>query len=270
MRHWREENKALPAKNLALGTGNAATKANRYMEHHYPETRFGGFTRIDGTIAFFTRVNALLHPDFTVLDVGCGRGEYAEDANVYRRNLRILKGKVQRVIGIDVEQTGQENPCIDEFRLIEGERWPVEDKIADMIVCDSVVEHLPNPDAFFEECRRALKLGGSLCLRTPNTRSYFGLVSRLIPNRLHTTALSQVKDRRKEEDVFPTLYRCNTRGRLRRALERHGFKACVYGYEAEPTYLSFNGLAYWLGTLHAKLAPQVFQLVLFGFARKVR
>ena len=75
---------------------------------------------------------------------------------------------------------------------------------------------------------------------------------------------------RKAEDVFPTLYRCNTPGRLRRTLKRHGFDACVCGHEAEPAYLSFNRIAYWLGTLHAKLAPQSIQLILFGFARKLK
>lgn len=242
--------------------------ANIYIERYYPECRFGGFTRIDGTIAFFIRVNALLQRDFTVVDVGCGRGEYIEDTNPYRKNLRILKGKVMRVIGIDIDEAGSENPCIDEFRRIEGEGWPLDDQAADMIVCDNVVEHLPDPDAFFEECRRVLKPGGIVCIRTPNVRSYFGLLSYLIPSRKHSAVLEKVQDERKGEDVFPTLYRCNTRGRMRRTLERHGFNAYVYGHEAEPSYLSFNRLAYWLGTLHAKLAPQNIQLTLFGFARK--
>src|SRR5262249_40689121 len=72
-------------------------------ERFYPETRFGGFTGVDGTVAFFSRVNSLLEPSFVVLDVGCGRGEYRDDPVPLRRNLRILKGKVERVVGIDVD-----------------------------------------------------------------------------------------------------------------------------------------------------------------------
>ncbi len=237
-----------------------------YVERFYPESRFGGFTRIDGTIAFFTRVNALLQPGYTIVDAGCGRGEYARDSNDYRRNLRILRGKVARVIGIDVGDAGRDNPCIDEFRLIEGTRWPLDDGCADLIVTDSVVEHVPDPDAFLEECRRVLKPGGVVCIRTPNRRSYFGLASRLVPNRLHGKVLGRVQDA--EKDSFPTLYRCNTRGALQRALERHGFEGCVYGWEAEPAYLSFSRAAYWMGTVHAKVAPQSVQPLLFGFARK--
>jgi hypothetical protein len=69
-------------------------------EFFYPETRFGGFTDVDGTIAFFNRVNSLLDVSFVVLDVGCGRGEYNEDSVAIRKNLRILKAKVAKLLGL--------------------------------------------------------------------------------------------------------------------------------------------------------------------------
>lgn len=43
-------------------------------ERFYPETTYGGFSYVDGTIAFFSRVNALLKPESVVVDFGCGRG----------------------------------------------------------------------------------------------------------------------------------------------------------------------------------------------------
>lgn len=92
-----------------------------YQELFYPQTRFGGFTDIDRTIAFFNRINSLLDQSFTVLDVGCGRGEYANDPISLRRNLRIIKGKVSKVIGIDVDYNAQGNPFLDEFHLIQGD-----------------------------------------------------------------------------------------------------------------------------------------------------
>jgi len=30
------------------------------IDKHYPESRFGGFSDIDGTVTFYSRVNALL------------------------------------------------------------------------------------------------------------------------------------------------------------------------------------------------------------------
>jgi hypothetical protein len=87
-----------------------------FLTQSYPESHFGGFSDIDGTVVFYTRVNALLQPSFTVVDFGCGRGEHAEDPIPFRRNLRSLKGKVSRVIGIDVDDAGLLNPTVDEFR----------------------------------------------------------------------------------------------------------------------------------------------------------
>src|SRR5262245_37494020 len=173
----------------------------------YPESRFGGFTDIDGTVAFYNRINALIEPRFVVLDVGCGRGAYGEDRVALRRNLRILKGKAAKVIGIDVDAAGASNPFLDEFRRLEGARWPLDDRSVDLIVCDSVLEHIPDPEAFFSEISRIIRPGGYLCLRTPNSLSYVAVVSKVIPNRYHSKVLTKVQDSRKEEDVFPTYYR---------------------------------------------------------------
>jgi ubiquinone/menaquinone biosynthesis C-methylase UbiE len=123
-------------------------------EFWYPEARYGGFSDIDGTITFFSRVNSLLAPTATVLDIGCGRGSYAHDKSEYRRQLRILKGKAAQVIGIDVDPVGSENPFLNEFRLINGETWPVEDSSIDTAVCDNVLEHIDKPTSFFNEVRR--------------------------------------------------------------------------------------------------------------------
>lgn len=42
-----------------------------FMHIYYPESKFGEFTDIDGTIVFYTRVNALAQPSSVVLDLGC-------------------------------------------------------------------------------------------------------------------------------------------------------------------------------------------------------
>lgn len=237
------------------------------MSYFYPERRFGGFTDIDGSVVFFTRVNALLDPSFVVLDVGCGRGAYGEDPVKLRRDLRIIRGKVARVLGIDVDEAAACNPYIDEFRAIRGPTWPVENDSVDFIVCDNVVEHLDDPGQFFGEIRRVLKDGGLLCVRTPNRWGYVALAASLIPNRYHAAVLSVTQRGRKEEDVFPTRYRCNSVRALRTMLACHGFQAVVYGYEAEPGYLAFSRIAYALGVLHQRFAPRCMKLTIFAFGR---
>lgn len=238
------------------------------IDSFYPESKFGGFSRIDGTVAFYTRVQALVGVDSVVVDFGCGRGAYGDDPISFRRDLRVLRGKVRRVIGLDASQSGAENPFIDEFRCLEGTRWPIEDEHAHLIVCDNVLEHLPDPGVFFSEARRVLCTGGNLCIRTPNLWNYIALLSKIIPNRSHAQVLAKAKPGLPEEDIFPTLYRCNTIPAVRRALARLGFEGVVYGYEAEPSYLSFSKAAYALGVLHQRLAPGVFKAAIFAFGRK--
>ena len=61
---------------------------------------------MDSTIQFYERINALLQPDFVVLDFGAGRGaSHSEDRVRYRRELRNLRGKVREVIGADIDST---------------------------------------------------------------------------------------------------------------------------------------------------------------------
>ncbi len=240
-----------------------------FKQIYYPESRFGGFTNVDGTLTFYNRVSALINPSSIVVDVGCGRGAYSEDPIDYRRNLRILKGKCQHVIGIDVDQKAKENPFIDEFRQITGDSWPVESQSIDLCVSDNVLEHIQYPDSFFSEIYRLLKPGGYVCIRTPNVLSYFGLISKLVPNRRHTAVLEKVKNQVNAEDVFRTVYRCNTIRCIRYMLEKYGFEHCVYGYDAEPSYLSFSRFFYFLGVLHQRFAPQVFKAGIHAFGRKV-
>jgi len=240
-----------------------------HREKHYPESRFGGFSDIDGTMAFFTRVNALADPAFVVLDVGCGSGVYGGDKVTARRNLRVLRGKVRRVIGIDVDEAAKDNPYVDDFLLIRDDDWTIDDDSIDLIVCDSVLEHVERPEVFFSEASRVLRVGGYICIRTTNACSYVGLFSKLIPNRYHPKVTGIVQTDRIEEDVFPTLYRCNTIRTLRATLHRHGFSDCVvYGYEAEPSYLSFSRVAYRFGVLHRRFAPGYLRPIIFAFGLK--
>jgi SAM-dependent methyltransferase len=239
------------------------------QEFFYPESRFGGFTQIDGTIAFYTRVQALCKRDSVVVDFGCGRGAYASDPLPIRRDLRIFKGKVACVIGIDASPAGLDNPFLDDFHCLEGTKWPLADGSADLCICDNVLEHLPDPATFFTEAQRVLRPGGVVCIRTPNRWNYIALLARLIPNRNHARLLERAKPGLAEKDVFPTLYRCNSLPAVRHALSKNGFDAAVFGYEAEPSYLSFSSIAYALGVLHQKAAPGFFKAAIFAFGRRI-
>jgi SAM-dependent methyltransferase len=240
------------------------------ISKHYPESRIGGYADIDGTVVFYGRINALLEAGMVIADVGCGRGAHREDPVRFRRDLRILTGKGAHVIGLDVDEAAAANPFVDEFRsLSPGQRWPLDDGSVDVMVADNVVEHLQRPEEFFAEARRVVRHGGYVAVRTPNKLGYVALVSQMVPNRHHGRVLGRVQEGRKEEDVFPTFYRCNTVWALRRALRENGFDGLAYGYEGQPTYLTFSSLAYRLGVWHQRWAPGFLKVTLFAFGKKV-
>lgn len=235
----------------------------------HPEAEFGGFTDLDSTVVFYSRVQQLLNAEAIAVDVGCGRGTQADDPVRLRKDLRILRGKCRQVIGIDVDPHAAGNPFVDEFRLIEPSgTWPLEDASADLAVADFVLEHVQDPDSFFSEAARVLRPGGVVCIRTINAWSYMALASRLVPNGMHERLLRQVQPERPAEDIFPTVYRCNNVPALRRALRTHGFDAAVYGTEAEPAYLRFSPVLYSLGLVHGRLAPSWFRVGLIAWGRR--
>jgi SAM-dependent methyltransferase len=242
-------------------------KREAAVQRFHPELRFGGFTEIDGMISFYARVQELLSPDAVALDVGCGRGAQVDDPVRIRRELRTMRGRCARVIGIDVDPRAASNPTLDEFRPIEGGRWPVDDAAVDLLLADFVLEHITDPSRFFAEAARVLRPGGHICLRTVNVHSYLGVASRLVPDRAHERVLGALQPERPSEDVFETVYRCNTRKVLRGHL-RPDFDAVVYTAEAEPNYLAFNVIAYGLGMAHRRLAPPAIRPGLLAWGRR--
>ncbi len=242
-----------------------------HEEQYYPEREFGGYSRVDGTIAFYGRIQVLVRPEMTVLDVGCGRGAAADMLEKRpAERCRIIRGRCKKVIGIDVSEAGEQNNLIDEFRRIESDRWPVESASIDLLIADAVLEHLENPDAFFAECSRVVKPGGFVCFRTPNKWAYFAIASALIPNRLHSKVLSIIQPGRQERDVFPTFYRANTPRALQRLIRAHGFKGCVYRHIAEPNYFLFSAFLYGFAVHVHRWLPSIFWPATIIFARRIK
>jgi SAM-dependent methyltransferase len=234
----------------------------------YPEVRFGGFSRRDGAVAFYVRVNALLRPDMRVLDYGCGVGSHFAVRPTSVRSLQYMRNKVRQVIGTDVDSRAAANPTIDAFAPISPAGVELPDASIDICICEWGLEHFENPAAFFREAHRLLTPNGYLCIRTPNALHYSSIVARLLPFRLHTQVRQVLKHFHDEADVFPVRYRCNLRGQLQRALRRADFDAVVLRH-CGPSHLVGAGTALgWVGEAIELLSPRIFWHELHAFARK--
>ncbi len=236
------------------------------IEKRYPEVAAGGFSRVDGMIAFYTRIHALLGDDDLVLDFGAGRGRAAEDPVPFRRELRCLRGARRQVVGVDVDPLVLENPLVDVAHVMSEGRVPLQDESVDLIVANAVFEHLERPDEVAVELDRVLKPGGWLCAQTPNRWGYIALGARILPNRFHVRALRRLQPDREANDVFPTLYRLNTRRAIARQFT--GYECYIYGHNAEATYVGRSRLASSAISAFSRIAPDRLASILMVFLRK--
>lgn len=235
---------------VLLGQRAARRRGFDVAAHFFPEKHAGGFSRQNTTVHFYTRVNALLHPDMTVLDFGAGRGVgVVEEMRPFVRDLRDLRGKVRRVIGIDVDPVVTTNPTLDEAHILPADagmhpRLPLGDHSVDLILADWTFEHIADPAALAKEFTRVLRPGGWVCARTPNRWGYIGLAARLVPNALHTALLRYLQPTRKEQDVFPVHYRLNSRQAIRRYFPPTAWTDCSYNVDSDPAYAA-NSIVLW-------------------------
>ncbi len=245
-----------------------ATRSESAEEHFFPEKAAGGFTHVDSTVDFYNRVNALLRPGTTVIDFGAGRGRASEELPPYVRGLATLKGKVGKVIGVDVDPVVRENPLIDEAIVITPDApLPFADNSVDLIVSDWALEHISEPQRLVTELTRILRPGGWLCARTPNRWGYIAVGTTLIPERLHAAVLNRVQPTRKECDVFPKFYRINTLSAFRSHFGSQ-FEVFAYTVNSEPAYVGNSRFLWRLALLGFRFTPDRFGAVIHAFLRK--
>ncbi|USN97881.1 MAG: metalloregulator ArsR/SmtB family transcription factor [Phycisphaeraceae bacterium] len=106
---------------------------------------------------------SLIHPDWTVADIGCGTGNAAE----------LLAGCVERVIAVDQSETMLEAARLrvgscDRVSFVRGslEALPLEDGSVDAVCCLLVMHHVEAPAEAMRELARTLRTsrGGGVAL----------------------------------------------------------------------------------------------------------
>lgn len=87
-----------------------------------------------------------------LLDVGCGQRPYCD-----------VFAHVDRYVGLDIPPNGR----VDVYG--DGRALPFRDAVFDTVLCNEVLEHVPEPEQLMDEAARVLRPGGILLLTTPQT-----------------------------------------------------------------------------------------------------
>jgi SAM-dependent methyltransferase len=211
------------------------------LAEHFRLKYFGAvehpYSRFEREVARFLR------PTDTLLDAGCGRTapillKFRESAN--------------RLIGIDLVDFTIQPEAVELYRRDLCSTGLPSDSV-DLIMSRSVMEHVSNPAAVVSEFARILRPGGHFIFLTANFWDYASLIAAAVPNRLHPWIVAHTEGR-KECDVFPVEYLCNTRRSILRTATHAGLSLERLEYLGQyPSYFMFNGLLFLLATAYEKL-----------------
>jgi len=154
-----------------------------------------------------------LTPTVRWLEAGCGWRLLGKDLEALEDE---LVGRARLVVGVDLDFLHLRKH-INIFRRIRASlvSLPFPDASFDLVTCNMVLEHLPEPSPMFQEMSRVLAPGGTLLVHTPNTRNYL-IFANIIAKKLlpRSIILKLVHDARAKDDIFPTYYRANNAGTL--------------------------------------------------------
>lgn len=256
--------------NLRLRTSDRAKRRGEVRRRYHPEVAIGGFTHLDTTVEFYTRVNSLLRSGMVAVDLGAGRGRwYTDDDSPTRRELQTIRGKVDWLIGIDVDPVVASNPALDEHKLIGPDgRLPMPDASVDIVVSDWTFEHICEPAAFSSEVLRIVRPGGWVCARTPNKWGYIGAAARTVPNSWHVSWLKHLQPHRVDRDVFPVVYKLNTPKSIAESFSDSYWSRTIYTLASEPAYAGESVALWRLFLVIQRLEPASLRPVLAVFMRK--
>jgi ubiquinone/menaquinone biosynthesis C-methylase UbiE len=182
------------------------------------------------------------------LDAGCGHRLLPPDFETLERE---LIGTAKMVVGLDLNVNSlQMHQTLNHRTCSSLESLPFPDHSFDLVTCNMVVEHLPDPCQTFRELGRVLRPDGVLLVHTPNVWNYAICLARLIKRFVPKCLLVKMimwSEERRDSDIFPTFYRANSCASITSQLGQLGFYREKYKMLVGPQPICpfFAPIAFW-------------------------
>jgi SAM-dependent methyltransferase len=166
--------------------------------------------------------------NLTVLDLGCGyRAALLQSLLPYLRQGVGVDVAVAREVRAESRLSFHEGAIESVLPRLDADRF-------DLVLFISVLEHLPDPLAALNECRRVLRPGGVLLVNVPTWRGKFFLEFSAF--RLGTSPAEEMDDHKMyydRRDLWPLLVRAGFRPSGIR-LKYHKFGLNLFGVARKP------------------------------------
>ncbi len=192
---------------------------------------------LGGTLPFLNLCQDRIPAGSSILEIGSG------PAN---RGSAFFAG-IGPVTGVDVSNDLLDNPSLSRAEIYDGIHLPFADHSFDFAVSNHVMEHVREPLPHLAEIRRVLRPGGIYFCRTINLHHYMAMGTMIVPRRLHIAVARRLRRiSTADHDPWPTWYRANTRGTLRRLCAKAGFSGVEFRMiEPEPAYTAGHAALFW-------------------------
>ena len=155
------------------------------------------------------------------LDIGCGHNLLPE------WRLQAEKDLVENcdlIAGIDANFSSlKKHRTISKKIMGDASSLPFKAETFDLLTANMVVEHLDNPSLQMRQIARVLRPGGLFVFHTPNLFGYATILARLIPEFLKFRII-YLLERRREDDIFKTFYKLNSRAGIIRLAGENSFR----------------------------------------------
>jgi SAM-dependent methyltransferase len=168
-------------------------------------------------------VDRLVTRDCSWLDVGGGKSLFPHNQILSKT----LSERCAFLVGVDPSENIFSNPYIHDRARCTIEEF-TSDRRFDLATLRMVAEHIQKPRAVIDSFARLMKPGSKVVIYTPHRWSPVSVAASMIPFSLHQPITHFLWG--SEEDVFPTLYRMNTRRRLRDLFHEGGFKEIAFAH----------------------------------------
>lgn len=214
----------------------------------------------NGVLQNWTRTLLLFEPvpDGTLLDVGCGDGEFTM--------LVRQRTQIARATGIDMFSDNLASVAkkgIEGIKSDLNEPFPIPDASVDIVVASHVIEHVSDTDLFIQEIGRVLKPGGYAVIATPNLAAWYNIVLLMLGQQPPSTSVSDIAPVGfMERNVWNGVYNCGVghegSNNHRRIFVRSTLKRLFefYGFHCEKiTASGFPPLPWWLADLVCRVIP---------------
>lgn len=177
---------------------------------------------LNAQYAYFDRLDEVLHAEDRWLELGCGRRitpTWLRDRTHREQRLIEIAGEI---VGIDPDEDAiADNPLPIVKHQGYADDVPEADASFDLITANMVFEHMDDPAAVLAESARLLKPGGVLLFHTPNVWYPVTLFAACVPSPIRNRVTGWL-EKRPAKDIYPTRYRLNSTGAIRRAATQVG------------------------------------------------